>query len=167
MIGTLIKTWMAPYETYLWAALAVALTLGGAYFVHHERVIGEQKVVAADAAAVAREHAQAVKDQAVIQAMADQAEKNRVATQKSLDDYMSAHPVGAVFVCNQPRSSGSAGLPQVAPAHPSDAVSGAGPATVPAVSTGVDIGPDLATVVRAAGTVATLYRQYQQQPEVK
>jgi hypothetical protein len=167
MISTLIKTWLAPYETYLWAALAVALTLIGAYFVHHERVVGEQKIISADAAAVAREHAQELKYQAALQAASDKAESYRESMQKGLNDYMAAHPVGPVLMCNQSRGSGSAGLPEATPAHSGDAVSGTGPATVPEVPAGIDIGPDLSTIVRAAGTMATLYRQYQQQPEVK
>lgn len=167
MIKSIVQAYLAPYETYIWAALAVAMAIGFAAFTHHERAIGEQRVVAADAAAVAREHARAVKDQAAIQAKADAAERDRVTTQKALDDYMSAHPIGSVFVCSNPRRSGPIRLPEAPAAHAGDAVSGAGPNPVPTVSTGIDIGPDLSTLVRAAGTVATLYRQYQQQPEVK
>jgi hypothetical protein len=167
MIKSLIQSYLAPYETFIWAGLAVLMAVGFAVFVHHERVVGEQKVIAADAAAVAREHAKSILEQQAIQAKADAAEKVRDATQKTLDDYMSAHPVGSVFVCNKPHDSGPTGLPEVSSSNPGDAVSGAGPDPVSAVPSGVDIGPDLSTLVRAAGTVATLYRQYQQQPEVK
>lgn len=163
MIKTLIQTWLAPYETYLWAALAVALMVSGLYFVHHERVIGEEKVIAADARARATLEAKVAKQTAALQAKADQAEKDRVATQKSLDDYMSAHPIGAVLVCGDPRR-GSAGV-QKAPA-PAASTGGPspGPAVVPEVpgrSAPRDIGPALDTLVRAAGAMAGLYSETQ------
>lgn len=40
---------LIPLRDWCWAALAAALLGGGLYAIHHEREIGAQKVVAADA----------------------------------------------------------------------------------------------------------------------
>ncbi len=45
----MIKTLLAPYETYLWAAAAFILLCGGIYVVHHLEQIGVQRQQAADA----------------------------------------------------------------------------------------------------------------------
>lgn len=171
MIKTLIQTWLAPYETYLWAGLAVLLTVGGLYFVHHERVIGEQKIIAADAKARAEEHAAMIKIQIGLEARADKAEKERDAAQKDLDDYLFTHPVGTVWVCSPPTNSGR-GLPKVTRPDNSHADPGAGPAPGSEVPRGsqvaaTDIGPELDAIVRSFGTMAGLYREYQEQPQVK
>ncbi|MDP9112269.1 MAG: hypothetical protein M3O20_01150 [Acidobacteriota bacterium] len=49
----MIKAWFAQVEVYLWAAMAVALLIGGIVLVHHIEMIGENKVKAADAKAEA------------------------------------------------------------------------------------------------------------------
>jgi hypothetical protein len=45
----MIKTLLAPYETYIWAATAFVLLCGGVYVVHHLENIGVQRQQAADA----------------------------------------------------------------------------------------------------------------------
>lgn len=45
----MIKTLLAPYEVYIWAALAFLLLCGGIYEVHHLENIGVQRQQAADA----------------------------------------------------------------------------------------------------------------------
>ena len=45
----MIKTFLAPYETYIWAALAFLLLCGGIYTVHRLENIGVQRQQAADA----------------------------------------------------------------------------------------------------------------------
>jgi len=167
MISALIKTWIAPYEVYIWAGLAVILLAGGLYEVHVQREIGRNEVRAADAAARADEHAKVVKLEAQLQAVADKAKGERDATQKQLDDYRAAHPVGAVFVCHKPADS-RWGLPAAAGADPGNAVPSPGPIAVPAVSGGTetDVGADLDALVRAAEVMGGLYRQYQQQPVI-
>lgn len=163
MIAALIKTWLAPYETYLWAALAVALTIAGAYFVHHERVIGEQKVIAADAAAQVKIAALVKTQEIALQVEADKAESYRDASQKAVNDYMSAHDVGSVLVCDNPRR-GSSGLSKAAAPVAGSVNPGAGPAPVPEVpgrSASRDIGPALDTIVRAAAAMDGLYQQTQ------
>lgn len=170
MIKTLIQTWLAPYEPYLWAGLAVVLVIGFGVFVHHERVIGEQKIIAADAKAEAKWKDKLAKIQATLQAKADKAEKDRDATQKTLDDYMFAHPVGSVWVCGPPVNSGR-GLPKVTRPDPGHADSQPGPSPGGEVPGGsqvaaTDIGPELDTIVRSFGTMAGLYQEYQRQPTV-
>jgi len=44
---------LAPYESYIWAAAALVALAGGLYFTHHEREVGAQAVIAADAKTVA------------------------------------------------------------------------------------------------------------------
>lgn len=45
----MIKTLLAPYETYIWAALAFLLLCGSIYIVHRLEDIGVQRQQAADA----------------------------------------------------------------------------------------------------------------------
>lgn len=161
MIAALIKTWLAPYEVYLWAGLSVALTLGGVYFVHHERAIGKQELAAADNAARVTLDAKVAQQTQALQAKADASENARVATQKALDDYMAAHPIGAVIVCGNPRRSGS-GVPKATgpagdPSSGSSAVS-----EMPGGDAPRDIGPSLDTIVRAAAAMGGLYRETQE-----
>lgn len=49
----MIKTLLAPYETYLWAALAIGLLIGSVILLHHIEDIGANKVIAQDAQIVA------------------------------------------------------------------------------------------------------------------
>jgi hypothetical protein len=161
MIKSLIQAYLAPYETYLWAALAVLMAVGFAAYNHHERAIGEQKVLAADSAARAAAEAQVKKIRDDLQAKADTAEKKRVATQKALDDYMSAHPVGTVLVCSNSRS----GNPRVSAPSSAAVSSPSGPVAIPEVpgrSAPRDIGPALDTIVRAASAMAGFYGETQE-----
>lgn len=161
MIAALVKTWLAPYEAYLWAGLSIAITLSGVYFVHHERAIGKQELAAADDAARATLDAKVAAKTQALQAKADASENARVATQKALDDYMDAHPVGAVLVCGDSRRSG-AGLPK-APGSAGGASPGSGAVSeVPGGGTPRDIGPALDTIVRAAAAMGGLYRETQE-----
>lgn len=45
----MIKAYLAQYEVYLWAALAVAFLVGGIVLVHHIEQIGVERQLAADA----------------------------------------------------------------------------------------------------------------------
>lgn len=129
---------------------------------------GIRKVEVADTLARAAEHDKVVAETYRLQRVADQAKGDRDAVQKTLDAYVDAHPIGPVRLCNP--SNQPARMPAVPAPHPSDDVPRPGPAPVQEVlgrdAGPDDIGPELATVVRAAGTLAGLYRQYQQQPEV-
>lgn len=130
---------------------------------------GERKVISEDALARAQEHGKVVAENYKLQRIADQAQGERDAVQKSLDDYMLAHPIGAVRLCvqsHQPARVSSA--PEVIPSY-DDTRPGSAP--IPEVFTGdtvpLDIGPELATLMRAAGTVAGLYRQAQRDSELR
>ncbi len=165
MIAALLKTYLAPYEIYIWAALA-AFALGGiVYEAHVQRDIGRKDVIASDAAARADERKKVQAAQAALQAKADKAEADRVATEKKLADYQLAHPVGSVWLCDAPNNS-IGGLHPVAPKVTGSKLPGSGPAPIPEVSGRSDpprdIGPQLNTLVSAASKLAGLYRQEQQ-----
>lgn len=131
--------------------------------VHHLESVGENRIKAQDAAAAQVAHQDMLKQQLQMQAQADQAEVQRDATQKQLDDYRTANPVGHVFVCRQGGSK--PGLPSSPSANGGNAGAGAGSASIPEVPEGsVDIGSPLDAIVHAAGNLGSLYRQYQQQP---
>lgn len=167
MISALIKTWLAPYEAYIWAGLAVLLLAGGLYEVHRQREIGRAEVIAADAAARADEHARVVKLQTQLQVVADKAKGDRDATQAQLDSYRASHPTGAVLLCHRSgdrvRGAGTNASP-----NPGDAVPGTRSAIVSDVPGGAetDVGANLDALVRAAEVMGGLYRQYQQQPVI-
>jgi len=155
---------LKPYEPYVWAAAAVAILFGSLALVHHIEQIGAQQEIAKVEAARAAEHIKVVQETADLQAKADKAAEERDAKQNQLDAYMATHPVGAVFVCSHTNSSKPAGVPASTKADPGIAVPSAGSAVVPPVlagGTGVNIGPALDTLVRAAGAVAGLYQQSQ------
>lgn len=162
MISTLIKTWIAPYEAYIWAGLAMLLLIGGLYEVHVQREIGRNEVRAADAAARADEHKKVLQEQAALQAAADKAKGERDATQAQLDAYRAAHPVGAVLLCHRPSDSGQR-LPKATGKDPGPTVPSPGPTAVPQVPGGteVDVGANLDALVRASEIMGGLYRQYQ------
>lgn len=168
-MGALIAKFIAPYEVYIWAAAAVALLGLGLWAVHHEREIGRQQVIAADAAARVDEDKKIAVQQAALQAAADKAESDRVATQAVFDSYMREHPTGHVFVCHpgdqQPKSPVLAG--QSGGAQSAGTGSGAG-LQVPdgSGSQATDIGPELDTIVQGFGRLAILYKDLQSQPTV-
>lgn len=163
----MITAYLKQFEVYIWAGVAVLVLIGAMYEVHVQREIGRNEVVAADAAARADERAKIAKEQVAVQAKADAAEVAREASDQKFNAYMSAHPVGSIIVCHQP-SNQPGGLRPASSPNGADAGAGSGPPVVPTVSAGgVDIGPRTGVIVRAAGKMAELYRQYQQQPEVK
>lgn len=168
MIGTLIKTYLAPYEVYIWAALAV-LSFGGIlYETHVQRDIGRNEVRVQVQKATEAQKEKDAKETARLQVLADKAEADRDTVQKKLDDFGRAHPVGSVWLCGAP---GSVNARPAAPAKkPANAGTGTGSAVVlpvPAVdSSPRDIGPDLERLVSAASTMAGLYREFQQQPVI-
>lgn len=170
MIGALIKSYLAPYELPIWIVIAVLAMGGIVYEAHVQRDIGRAQTIAADAAARADEHKKIQAAQAVLQAKADKAEADRVATEKKLADFQRAHPVGSVWLCGAP-SDQPVGVPKVSPKVAGPKLPRPGPAPVPPVSGGNnpprDIGPQLGTLVSAASKLAGLYREAQSAPEVK
>jgi hypothetical protein len=166
---TEIKAWFASAEAVLWAVGAVALLGWGLWAVHHERDIGRQQVIAADAAARADEDKKIAAQEAAMKAQADQAEKNREATQQTFDAYVAAHPTGPVWVCHGASNNGK--LPGGSAPAGGAAGAGTGSAAVPQVPDGsagasTDISPELDTIVQSAGRLAILYKDAQSQPTV-
>lgn len=154
---------LAPLEPYLWAGLVAALLLGGVYEVHRLEAIGEQKTQLADAKARQEEQAKLAAQTAALQAQADKAAEERDVAQQALKDYMDAHPVGHVFVCRGPTNSGTSVSASPGP-NPGAENSGPGPGAVPQVSAGslgIDIGPSLDAIVRAAAAVSGNYAELQ------
>jgi hypothetical protein len=168
MIGTLIKSYLAPYELYIWAGLAV-LSLGGiVYETHVQREIGRNEVRVQVQKATEAQKEKDAKETARLQALADKAEADRDAVQKKLDNFDVAHPVGSVWLCGPPVSANA--RPAASAKKSADADTRPGPAvvsSVPAVdSPPRDIGPDLEVIVSAASKMAGLYREFQQQPVI-
>ena len=161
MVAILLSEW----KELAWAAGLIAVLSWGLWAVHHERQIGQQQVIAADAKARKEEQVKVQAETVSLQAAANQAAGDRDAVQKSFDAYMAAHPVGAVIVRGPAACNQSTGLPGAAATHGGNASAGTGPAAVPQVSTGGrDIGPALDTILRASGALAGLYQQFQAQP---
>lgn len=167
LLQNLLSKFIVPYERYLWIGAVVALAIGGMVFIHHERGVGRQQIVAADKQARADEHVKIIAEETRLQTAADAAKAERDAKAKDLADYKRDHPVGAVRLChpnNQPAGAG-----KVAAANPGDAGAGTGPAVVPEVldgdsGEGPDVGPEIDALLSAAEKLGGLYRQYQQQP---
>lgn len=164
MFRQLASKFIAPYEAEILAGAVLLLVVFCMWEVHHQRQIGAAQVIAADAAARADEHAKVLAEEARLQARADSAERDRNAIVKTLQDYARAHPVGSVRLCkpgNKP-----AGVPPGGSAAAGTADTGTGSSTVPEVlggSAGVDIGPDVDAILRAAETMGGLYRSRQRE----
>lgn len=159
----------ASWKIYLDAFGVLAFIVVALLIVHHLEGVGVAKQQAADAQQALADHAKMLETQSQWQAQADKAEATRDATQKQLDDYRTANPIGHVLVC---RNQGvrPAGLPQAAGANTGNGGAGTGSASVPEVPDGsstIDIGSPLDTIVHAAATLGGLYRQYQQQPQAQ
>lgn len=150
------------WKIYLDIGGAICFAILVFLVVHHLETVGEDRIKAQDAAALQADHAKMLEQQSQMQAQADKAEATRDATQKQLTDYMASNPIGHVFVCHQGDSKPR--VPGAPVAGPGNAGSGTGPATVPEVSSGTDIGAGLDTLMRAAGTMAGLYREWQDYP---
>jgi hypothetical protein len=153
----------AAWKTYLDIAGFVAFIVLVTIIVHHLEAVGAARIQAQDAAVLAADHAKMIEQEQQWQAKAEAAQEQRDATQKQLEAYMASNPIGHVFLCNPGRPKPA--VPSTAATNPGDASPSSGPAAVPDVPEGTDIGAGLATIVRAAATLDGLYRQYQQQPQ--
>ena len=167
---------LKQYEPIVWAVGLVAVLIGALALIHHIEAIGARDELAKVEAARAEEHVKVQAETARLQAAADKAAGDRDEKQHELEVYMASHPVGVIRVCDHARSGSNVGLPTVASSNGATSDSGAGPVVVPSVLSGTegegsgggpDVGPEVDTLVRAAATVAGLYRQSQQQPTPK
>jgi hypothetical protein len=160
MISNLLKTWLAPYEVYLWAGAAVLLLMLGLAAVHHEREIGANKVKAADAKVMALENQLKAKVEADAQKSLDPANSQ-------LHAALDAPPPDATFSLRVCKPAGASGAKQVVPAN-----GGSGPgrgsdpqpvrdpvAGVPA-SDGVDIRPTTEQLLAKADAEIAYWHKY-------
>lgn len=151
---------LATIRLYALVAGLIALSGWLTYERFHLIHEGEARIEATDKAARADERAKVKLEQVDLQHRASLAEAKANATQASFDDYMRNSSVG-FRVCYAPGDSGR-GLSGDAGPNEGNAVPGAGSEVVYAVPAGA-----ANTVLRAAGRLAILYGQYQQQPEIK
>lgn len=149
---------------YLEIGAAVVLAIAFSLFVHHERAVGEQKIAASDAKALAAARKQADAETALNLERAAKADAGAISAQKAVDDYRTANPIGPVRLCTNTNHS-QRGVRQAGPQN--SGTPGPGPGadtvrTVPDGTAGPDIGPGLDALVQAAGRLATLYSDQQQ-----
>lgn len=152
----------------LYGIIAAFLALSGlaTYVYVHLIREGEAKVEAADKAARDDERTKIKVEQAALNQRANEAEAKANATQASFDDYMRNHTVASIGVHFCAANSGGSRPAGDSSPNGGNEVPGAGPAVVsPVPERSVDGAID--TILRASGRLATLYQQYQQQPEVK
>jgi hypothetical protein len=159
-MSTLIKTWLAPYEVYLWAGLAVLLLVLGVSFVEHERTIGANEVKAADARAVAAETKLKLQVEADAQKTLDPA---NAALHVALDGNVPVAPI-VVRVCPVAQAHGSQ------PVVPADGPPDAGrtrappprPGSMADVSekSGANIGPTTEELLAKADAEIKYWRAY-------
>lgn len=151
------------WKVYLDIGAFVVFCVLVGVLVHHLETVGANKIKVADAAALQADHAKMLEQESQMQATADKAEATRDATQKQLDDFRSANPIGHVFVCKPGDSK--PGVPAASAANGGNAGTGTRSASVPEMPAGsTDIGSPLDAIVHAAGNLGALYRQFQQQP---
>jgi heme exporter protein D len=151
-----IKTWLAQYEIYLWAALAVALIVLGVITVHHLEQIGVDKEKAAEAKVLA---AQQIHKDEVEQRAKELTDANDISLRKALGAPVPSDAL-TVRMCN-------ATIPITLPP---DGAAGAGsdsnPFAVPRPvagnggSQGIDIGPDTEALFAKADGEIAYWRAY-------
>lgn len=149
---------------YLEIGAAVVLAIAFSLFVHHERAVGEQKIAASDAKALAAARKQADAETALNLERAAKADAGAISAQKAVDDYRAAHPDTPVRLC-YPDSS-VPGMPTISAADLKLKGAGTRPAVVPEVPGRSESGPDIAAeldaIVQAAGRLAVVYTDRQQ-----
>lgn len=154
----MIKTFLAPYEAYIWAAIALLLLIGGVYTVHHLENIGVQRQQAADAKLAA---AQIVHKEEV-EARAQ--EFNQAAGSQLHTALVAPNPKPGVVVRVCPRAP-APGL--VLPTNGSPVAGSAGGQPVVSGSVGsdssgqgMDIAPDTEGLLKRAQAEITYWRAY-------
>lgn len=152
-------------KLYAIGAAFLALCGFATYEYFHLIHEGEQKVEEADKSARDDERAKIKTEQAQLQQKANLAEAKANAIQASFDDYMRNHPVATLGLHCTASYSGP-GLPGNTGQNIGHEVPGAGSDVVPKVSER-SVDGAVNTILRAAGKLATLYGEYQQQPEIE
>lgn len=154
---------MTPIRLYLEIAAAIVLCAAFALFVHHERVVGEQKIEVSDAKALDAAKKAADIETALNIARATKADAGADHDQQIIDDYRTAHPEQPVRLCHAANGSQPA-MPTGEAPHGGPPGAGSSPDLIRAVqdrTAGPDIGPGIDALVQAAGRLATLYTDRQ------
>lgn len=156
----MIKSLLAPYEVYIWAALAFLLLCGGIYEVHHLENIGVQRQQAADAklAAAQRIHKDEVESRAQ--------ELVAASGSKLHDALVAPDPIAPIIVRVCPRA------PTAGYQLPTDggAVTGSdsgspvvhGPVADGSATQGLDIAPGTEALLQHADAEIAYWRSYYQ-----
>ena len=156
---------MDPLKEYTYLAMLIALLVGGGYVYHKIEVAGEQKVLAAQAAADAKAEAQ-------VRQVQNAAAVSIAAINQQLSDVL-AHPVVRTFpvrVCPNPGPATGAARDSAAPAQGSNAAGGPGSGVAgdsqasggsvdPA---GADIGPATENLLNRLGAKIAYLQSYVQ-----
>ncbi len=154
----MIKSLLAPYETYIWAAMAILLLVSGVFEIHHLENIGVHRQLAADAKLAQAQlvHKQEVEDRARQIVAANDAQLHRA--------LVAPNPVPSVSVrvCKQPSAS------KHAVSANGSSVSGSTSGSTPvrgAVAqgsggTGVDIAPSTEALLERADAEIEYWHKY-------
>ena len=156
-------TFLLAYWKYL-AGAAVVIGFVAAWSIHGETryragIAAQQET---DRKALVEAQAAADAKSAALQAKVDKAAQEASDALKKYDAYVAAYPLGTIRVCH---STSPSPLPKTASSSPGSQNTGTGPPVVPPVPTGTpgpDISAGLDSLMRAAATVARLYRESQQ-----
>ena len=143
---------LIPAKDWLYGGVIVALLIGFGAYTHHERVVGEAKVVAADAAATAKVVAQTAAQTATLKARATMAEQAYDKEHTSIANQPSLEPVRLCINSHASRIVLSAGAAQV-PGNAGTSPAAPGVQPVPAGDTSVP-GPDISGMLQAFGSAA-------------
>lgn len=152
----MIKAWLAQYEIYLWAALAVALIILGVITVHHLEQIGVDKEKAAEAKVLA---AQQVHKDEVEQRAKELTDANDISLRKTLG---AAAPSDAftVRVCNAATPIAVSADGGTGPGSDDNPFALPRPVASHGQSQGVDIGPDTESLFSKADGEIAYWRAY-------
>jgi hypothetical protein len=160
-----VKDVANPIRGYLELAGVVIAIATIVFILWYQRHIEHQKDVAADTAALAAAKEKADLQTQLNQERADNADKQSDHDAQLIADYRAAHPEQPVRVCIA--SNSQPGVPKGGPDSgkgPTGAIPGSAPVRdvqTGSPSQGVDIGPELDTIVQVASRLAIADRNFQ------
>lgn len=149
-----------PIRLYAEIAAGLILIIAFGLFVHHERAVGAQKILASDTAAEAALKKLTDAQTAHEQELATQAEQAAKNEQKAIDNYALTHPVGVVRLCGA--NPGGSRVPQTSPIVSGTQDPSPRPDPLSAVPASPDIGPALSDLMQSAARLAITVREFQQ-----
>jgi len=158
---------LIPIKDWIYCGLLATLLIGFGAYTHHERVVGEAKVVAADAAATKKIVAQTAAQTAELKAKATMAEQAYDKEHTLIANQPVAQPVR---LCVSTHTSGGV-VPQTSGPKPGDASTGTDTSAFQSMSSRDSsggeggAGPDIAKLLQAlaesADQVSAVLREYQ------